>query len=305
MNMKKLLVAGLLIVGSLGSTGCSPQSETATLTVHVQGQGFVQTAGEGSFALETVVDVKALPDAGWQFLRWEGAVAETSQQETTILMDKSKTIRAVFVPEEEPEIKAGPGGLITRRGDGSTVVQRTRGEADIEYIMLHAISDAAANPGDPYNMERIRAIFDDYSVEAHYVIDRDGAIWQFVQDDQIARHAGAGSWMQDPRLTNAMNRYAIGIELLGIGTRAEMKSVIGSRANTLVNSSDRGFTDAQYVALNSLLQTLQERYEIPAQNIISHHAYDPGRKWDPGELFDWSRIRQQQSDPRSREGHFV
>jgi N-acetyl-anhydromuramyl-L-alanine amidase AmpD len=125
-------------------------------------------------------------------------------------------------------------------------------------------------------MDRIRSIFDDYSVEAHYVIDRDGAIWQFVQDDQIARHAGAGSWMQDPRLTNAMNRYAIGIELLGIGTRAEMKNVIGSLANTLVNS---------------LLHTLQERYEIPAQNIISHHAYDPGRKWDPGELFDWSRIR--------------
>ncbi|NLL42106.1 MAG: N-acetylmuramoyl-L-alanine amidase [Firmicutes bacterium] len=156
--------------------------------------------------------------------------------------------------------------------------------------MLHAISDAAVNPGSPYEIGRIRDIFDDYGVEAHYVIDREGTIYQFVQDDRIARHAGAGSWQGNPRLSDAMNRYAIGIELLGIGTRGEMKGVIGSLANTLVKADDRGYTDAQYLALKQLLAQLTRDYSISRENIISHQAYDPARKWDPGQLFDWSRI---------------
>jgi N-acetyl-anhydromuramyl-L-alanine amidase AmpD len=205
-------------------------------------------------------------------------------------MDQKQTITAIFIPDSKPHILEAPGGLITWRADGSKVAERAGGEADIEYIMLHAISDAAANPSRPYDISRVRTIFDEHGVEAHYAIDRDGASYQFVDDDRLARHAGVGNWSNDPKLANAMNSYAIGIELLGIGTRAEMKEVIGSLANTQVKASDRGYTQAQYTALGSLVHHLQSRYKIPNENIITHQAYDPGRKWDPGELFDWTLI---------------
>ena len=288
--MKKLLLTGLLMLGAMGITGCTPERNQVDLKVQMQGQGMVEPSEGGKFTQGSVVDVKALPATGWQFSRWEGAVAEAYRSETTVLMDGRKTIRAIFIPDSDPEIMEAPGGIINWRADGSEVLRRIGGEADIEYIMIHAISDAAANPSNPYEISRIRDIFDSYGVESHYVIDREGAIYQFVDDERIAHHAGAGSWNQDPKLTNAMNRYAIGIELLGIGTRAEMKDVIGTLANTQVRSADRGYTENQYSALDHLLHHLMERYGIPRGNIIGHEAYDPGRKWDPGALFDWNRI---------------
>ncbi len=189
-----------------------------------------------------------------------------------------------------PEIKPAPGGLIPRP-------LRPGGEKDIRYIMLHAISDAAANPTSPYRLERIRAIFEGYQVEAHYVIDREGQIYRFVSDACLARHAGRGSWAGDPQLTDNMNRYAIGIELLGIGSAAQMEYVIGPLANGQVRAADRGYTPQQYAALDFLLEHLMQRYAIPPENILTHHQYDPGRKWDPGELFDWEQLRLEKARP--------
>ncbi len=279
--MKKLLLA-LFILSMISLTGCKPEGDTVTLTTQTQGRGVIHRDGSGSFPRGTLVDLEAVPDAGWRFLRWEGPVTEPFLSETTILMDRRKSVRAFFVPNSEPAITSAPGGFIT------WTERRTQGEADIEYIMLHAISDAAKNPRNPYNIMRIRDIFESYRVEAHYVIEREGTIYQFVPDDHIARHAGIGSWNNDPKLTNAMNRYAIGIELLGIGTRVEMKDVIGNLANMQIKTADRGYTEEQYLALEHLLQYLTERYGIPRENIITHKDYDPGRKWDPGELFDWN-----------------
>lgn len=199
------------------------------------------------------------------------------------------------VMPKEPEetisvltIKEAPEGFITLRQNGTPVVPRPQGVQDIEYIMLHAISDAVANPTKPYKLQRITSIFTEYSVEAHYVIDRLGGIYQYVKDDQIAHHAGQGSWNDDPRLLNNLNRFAIGIELLGIGTKAEMEEVIGASSNSRVKAKDRGFTKQQYQSLTLLVDHLQGEYQIPNENIITHKDYDPSRKWDPGILFNWS-----------------
>ncbi len=290
MVMKKLLLTGIVVVQVLTLTGCAVQGDGLTLTIERQGQGRVEPGATTGIARGTIVHLEAEPAVGWSFSNWEGFVSDPTSPETTILMDRPQTVKAIFLPKEELEIPSAPGGLMNWRADGSQIAYRTNGEADIEYIMIHAISDAAANPRNPYDVTRIRSIFDEYGVEAHYLIDREGTIYQFVQDDRIARHAGAGTWNNEPRLTNAMNRYSIGIELMGVGTREEMKDVIGPLANTLVKSADRGYTEAQYLALDLLLHHLQALYQIPAEKIISHQAYDPGRKWDPGELFDWTRI---------------
>lgn len=183
----------------------------------------------------------------------------------------------------ELEIKPAPGGLIPRPS-------RPLGAKDIRYIMLHAISDAAANPTDPFQISRIASLFRAYGVEAHYLIDREGQIFRFVADDQVARHAGSGTWNGEPQLTDNMNRYAIGVELLGIGSPGEMEDVIGSAANALIREEDRGYTPEQYAALRLLLDHLMNRYAILRENILTHAQYAPGRKWDPGVLFDRERL---------------
>lgn len=286
MEMRKPILL-LVFLCTLLLTGCvQVGTGTYCLRLGMQGQGTVEPNAVLTYAEPTLVSVSAVPEPGWSFVRWDGPVADPFAPETTVFVERDTTVQAIFAEDSAVEIALPPGGMIPRP-------PRPGGTADIEYIMLHAISDAAANPANPYEMDRIAAIFWECGVEAHYVIDRSGTAYQFVRDDSTARHAGRGSWAKDPRLTNNMNRYALGIEILGIGTEGEMAGVIGAQANSRISEGDRGFTDEQYAALNGLLSLLTSRYHIPADRIISHEEYDPGRKWDPGDLFEWERIRLQ------------
>lgn len=282
------LVCCILLTATL--TGCLGGTEnSSSLTMTVAGSGTtVPAEGEHRYRAGTVVEIAAHPADGWAFAYWEGEVADPYAAVTAAAVTNQHEVQAVFVPTGS--VVEAPGGMIYRRQDGSPVQERPGGPEDIEFIMIHAMSDAAHNPTNPYRIQRIRQIFQQYGVESHYVVGRQGIVYQFVEDTLEARHAGQGSWRGDPRLTNNMNRYAVGIELLGIGTDAEMIPVIGSAANSAVRPEDRGYTAAQYSALRDLLALLKARYEVPEENILGHADYDPGRKWDPGELFDWNQL---------------
>ena len=71
----------------------------------------------------------------------------------------------------------------------------------------------------------------------------------------MARHAGVGRWNNDPKLTNNMNRFSIGIELLGIGADHEM-FLLSERPITWLLDIDRGFTDEQYQSIGMLVDQL-------------------------------------------------
>jgi AmpD protein len=57
----------------------------------------------------------------------------------------------------------------------------------------------------------------------------------------------------------------------------------------LEGADDCAFDDAQYTALADLTQALRARY--PIADIVGHADIAPGRKTDPGPLFDWPRYR--------------
>jgi len=100
------------------------------------------------------------------------------------------------------------------------------------------------------------------------MIDREGTLTQYVSTDQRAWHAGLSSF---EGIDNC-NDYAIGIELEGTDTAS--------------------YTDAQYTALVSLTQHLQQKYPlITKQRITGHSDIAPGRKTDPGSAFDWLRYK--------------
>lgn len=105
-------------------------------------------------------------------------------------------------------------------------------------------------------------------VSAHFFIERDGATTQFVDTDEAAWHAGVSVW----RGREQVNRFSVGVELEGDETS--------------------GYTDAQYETLDKLLRALREAYPgLEADGIVGHDEIAPGRKTDPGPLFDYARAR--------------
>ena len=146
----------------------------------------------------------------------------------------------------------------------------------VDLVVLHSISLPAGVYGGP----AIAALFmnrldpaDDPSfaepaglrVSAHFVLRRDGQLWQFVSCDRRAWHAGQSSWRGRPNC----NDCSIGIELEGL--------------------EGEPFDERQYPALADLLRGLARRYRL--QDVVGHEHVAPGRKGDPGPGFDWARLR--------------
>lgn len=162
---------------------------------------------------------------------------------------------------------------------------------DPEFIMIHFSSAVVNHPDDPYNIQYIRDTFVEYNVSTHYIIERDGTIHCYIPEDCVAWHAGKGEWKDDPRYTNNMNQYAIGIELVTIGSEKDMEMYMTDDEYERLDDSLKGYTQEQYDALKLLVEDLCERYGIPMdrEHVIGHEEYSES-KTDPGELFDWSKI---------------
>lgn len=111
-------------------------------------------------------------------------------------------------------------------------------------------------------------------VSAHFLIERDGQITQFVSCLQRAWHAGVSCF--DGR--ENCNDFSLGIELEG--------------------TDSLPFTAAQYQALIALVRQLQSAYPaLTLARICGHSDIAPGRKTDPGPAFDWLYLRQALSEP--------
>lgn len=164
-------------------------------------------------------------------------------------------------------------------------------EYPAEYVMLHFTSAVMTSRTDPYDMERVRSIFEENELSIHYIIDRDGKIYCYMPEDRVAWHAGVGTYNNDEKYTNNMNRYSIGIELLAIGSEEDMEIYLTPSEYKELDGALIGFTDAQYSSLTTLLSDVCKRNSIPLdrEHVIGHEDYNPSKN-DPGDLFDWNVI---------------
>ncbi|MDQ6421636.1 LysM peptidoglycan-binding domain-containing protein [Paenibacillus sp. LHD-117] len=165
---------------------------------------------------------------------------------------------------------------------------------NITHVVIHFISNAANNPRNPYDVQDIYRIFLNGGVSSHYLIGRNGEIYRLVDENRVAYHAGQGSLPGFPGYENRLNEYSIGIELMAIGTRDEMLPFFPSQTYDMISPSNIGYTDAQYRSLNLLLDEIIKRHPSivrDRQHVVGHDEYAPGRRTDPGRLFDWSRLR--------------
>ncbi|PBP46984.1 N-acetylmuramoyl-L-alanine amidase [Pseudomonas syringae] len=154
-----------------------------------------------------------------------------------------------------------------------------RPEGEISLLVIHNIS----LPPAQFKTGKVQAFFQnqldidehpyfvgiaDLRVSAHFLIERDGEVIQFVSCLDRAWHAGVSSFQG----REGCNDFSVGIELEG--------------------TDDQPFTDAQYDALIDLTRQLRQAFEaITPQRICGHSDVAPGRKTDPGPCFDWARFR--------------
>lgn len=105
-------------------------------------------------------------------------------------------------------------------------------------------------------------------VSAHYVICRNGTIHHMLNDYLRAWHGGVARWGN----VTDINSSSIGIEL--------------------DNNGFEPFAPAQIHSLETLLDTLRRKYNIPTANFIGHGDIAPGRKVDPSAWFPWQQLAQ-------------
>ena len=148
-----------------------------------------------------------------------------------------------------------------------------------ELIIVHGISLPAGEFGEPWidrlftgNLPaeahpdfRERAAL---KVSAHVLIRRDGELTQYVPFGERAWHAGVSEY----RGRCGCNDFSVGIELEGTDAIP--------------------YTQAQYGALVALIAALIAAYpSLSAEHLVGHSDVAPGRKTDPGEGFEWPRLR--------------
>lgn len=150
----------------------------------------------------------------------------------------------------------------------------------IDLLVIHNISLPPGEFGSPFVEQLFCNTLDCAShpwferlvglrVSAHLLIDRQGAVTQFVPFDCRAWHAGASRHGD----RDNCNDFSIGIELEG--------------------TDELPYTDAQYTCLVDVTRTLLREYPgLGRERIVGHSDIAPGRKTDPGAAFDWKRYLQ-------------
>ncbi|MEE9376149.1 MAG: N-acetylmuramoyl-L-alanine amidase [Rhizobiaceae bacterium] len=110
-------------------------------------------------------------------------------------------------------------------------------------------------------------------VSCHYLVEEDGQIFQMVEEEKRAHHAGEGSWQGH----GDTNSRSIGIEIVNGGHPAGLPD----------------FPKIQMDAVARLSKDIISRHSIAAHLVLAHSDIAPGRKNDPGENFNWQWLASQ------------
>jgi N-acetylmuramoyl-L-alanine amidase len=151
----------------------------------------------------------------------------------------------------------------THKAPSPNFDDRPAGEA-IDTLLLHYTGMKTAEAA------LTRLVDAEAKVSAHYMVHRNGDVYEMVAEEKRAWHAGVSFW----RGKNHLNSRSIGIEIDNPGHEFGYIP----------------FTEVQMASVVKLCQGILKRHAIPPRNVIAHSDVAPDRKEDPGELFDWSML---------------
>ena len=137
------------------------------------------------------------------------------------------------------------------------------------YVILHYTA---------LNDEKSISTLTQQSVSAHYLVSTlpDKEIYQIVDENKRAYHAGISFWRKDQQI----NDTSIGIEIVNLGYSVD----------SLNNKVFYPYPEEQFRKVAALVKDIVTRYNIPPTNVLAHSDIAPTRKQDPGALFPWKRL---------------
>ncbi len=138
-----------------------------------------------------------------------------------------------------------------------------------KYIILHYTA---------LNDDKSVTVLTQQSVSAHYLVNDlgDNEIYQLVDENKRAYHAGISAWRKDRML----NDTSIGIEIVNAGYTTDATGV----------KIYPEYSPAQVKKVAALVKDLAGRYMIAPTNILGHSDIAPTRKQDPGPKFPWKML---------------
>ena len=143
--------------------------------------------------------------------------------------------------------------------------QSSRKGAAIGMVVIHG----DAGKTDEGTASWLQA--EESGVSYHYLVGRNGDVYQFVPEDAKAWHAGQSQWGA-MTVGNSVNPTSVGVAFANDGSGDEM------------------YTEHQYRAGAELVADICTRHGIPLHLVRSHAEVSPGRKTDPWGWFDWRRF---------------
>lgn len=115
-------------------------------------------------------------------------------------------------------------------------------------------------------------------VSSHYLVrDIPPTIFQLVDENRRAYHAGLSSWKGQTQL----NAASIGIEIVNLGYQTTSQGRVYF-----------DFPEAQIDAVIALVKKIVTEHKIPPERVLAHSDIAPQRKPDPGPRFPWKRLAQ-------------
>lgn len=146
-------------------------------------------------------------------------------------------------------------------------------DSRVQYLIIHFTAE---------DFPRSLKVLTQGPVSSHYLVserqgDAPAKIYQLVDENRRAFHAGVSSW----KGATALNASSIGIEIVNLG---------GRRGPNGVGLKFQDFDPEQIDRVVELVKEIVARHQIRPDRILGHSDIAPTRKNDPGPKFPWKRL---------------
>lgn len=146
-------------------------------------------------------------------------------------------------------------------------------DSRVQYLIIHFTAE---------DFPRSLKVLTQGPVSSHYLVserqgDTPATIYQLVDENRRAFHAGVSSW----KGATALNASSIGIEIVNLG---------GRRGANGVGLRFQDFDPEQIERVVALVKDIVARHQIKPDRILGHSDIAPTRKNDPGPKFPWKRL---------------
>lgn len=140
-------------------------------------------------------------------------------------------------------------------------------DSRVQYIIVHFTT---------IDLPKSLKVLTEDVVSSHYLVsDKPPTVYQLVDENRRAFHAGVSYW----KGATMLNASSIGIEIVNFGYKETPEGRVWF-----------DFPKEQIDVVIALVKDIAARHGVKPERILGHSDIAPGRKNDPGPRFPWKRL---------------